>query len=399
MRISTRSLYDANVSVLNLQQAQLQHTQLQLATGRRMLTPSDDPIASARALDVSQSDARNTQYDTNRNTAANSYRMVDTALQSVVDLLQVIRTRAVEAGGVITTSMRQSIGADLNSRLEQLQGLANSTDGLGNYLFSGYQGKTQPFSNTAAGVQYNGDDGQRMIQVSSSRQLAAADSGADIFMRIKNGNGTFNTQATPGNTGSGLVAQGMVTNPAALTGNSYQVNFNVVAGVTTYDVVNTTTAATLSSGNAYTSGQAISFDGMQFVINGAPANGDSFTLSPSTNESIFKTIADLAAALNASGTTTNTQLFNSISKGISMLDRGMDKALAVRASVGARMNEIDELTFTGDDLSLAFKVTLSQLQDVDYNKGISDLNQQQLSLQAAQKTFKQVSDMSLFNYI
>jgi flagellar hook-associated protein 3 FlgL len=177
------------------------------------------------------------------------------------------------------------------------------------------------------------------------------------------------------------------------------VNFNVVAGVTTYDVVNTTTAATLSSGNAYTSGQAISFAGMQFVINGAPANGDSFTLTPSSNESIFKTIADLAAALNASGTTTNTQLFNSISKGISMLDRGMDKALAVRASVGARMNEIDALKFAGDDLSLGFKSTLSQLQDVDYNKGISDLNQQQLSLQAAQKTFKQVSDMSLFNYI
>lgn len=399
MRISTSAIYDANVSILNQQQSKLLHTQEQLATGRRMLTPSDDPIASARALDVSQADALNTQYDTNRNVASSNYSLADGYMQSVVDLLQYVRTRAVEAGGVLTAANRQAIGADLASRVDELKGLANSTDGLGNYLFSGYQGKTVPFVSTAAGVQYQGDDGQRMIQVSSSRQLAASDSGADIFMRIKNGNGTFVTQAAAGNTGSGGVTQGVVTNPAALTGDSYQVNFNVVAGVTTYDIVDTTTSTTLSAGNAYTSGNAISFAGMQISVSGAPANGDSFTTAPSSNESLFKTISDLSAALNAAGSSTNTQILNSISKAIGQLDNGLSRVLSVRASVGARMNEIDSLKTVGDDLGLSFKSTLSQLQDVDYNQGVSDMNMQQTALTAAQKTFKQVSDMSLFNYL
>ncbi|MEQ1583186.1 MAG: hypothetical protein ABL875_03865 [Candidatus Nitrotoga sp.] len=61
MRISTSSIYSANLNLLNQQQTQLLHTQQQIATQRRILTPSDDPIASARALEISQSDASNSQ--------------------------------------------------------------------------------------------------------------------------------------------------------------------------------------------------------------------------------------------------------------------------------------------------------------------------------------------------
>jgi flagellar hook-associated protein 3 FlgL len=392
MRISTSAIYDANVSMLNQQQAKLLHTQQQLASGRRMLTASDDPIASARALEVSQSDAMNTQYETNRKSATSSYSLADGALQSVADLLLYVRTRSIEAGGALTASMRQSMATDLNARIQELQGLANSTDGQGNYLFSGFQGKTQPFTNAPGTVQFNGDDGQRMIQVSGSRQLAATDSGADIFMRIK----SFATQVAAGNTGSGIISQGIVTNAALINGNSYQVSFT---GAATYDVIQTTPApaTSLSIGNAYTSGQAITVGGMQFSIAGIPAAGDTFSAT-AVNESIFKTISDLSNAL-ASGTATPAQIADSVSRAINMLDHDLDKVLMVRASLGSRMNEVDSLQVAGTDLGLNFKATLSQLQDVDYNKGVSDLSMQQLSLQAAQQSFKKVSDLSLFNYL
>lgn len=392
MRISTSAIYDANVSLLNQQQAKLLHTQEQIASGRRMLKASDDPIASARALDVSQADAMNTQHETNRKVASSSLSLSEGALQSVTDLLQYVRTRAVESGGGLTTTMRQSIGADLRARIDELQGLANSKDGLGNYLFSGFQGKTQPFANVAGTVQFNGDDGQRLLQVSGSRQLATTDSGADIFMRIK----TFVTQASAGNSGSGVISLGAVTNPSALSGNSYQLSFT---GAATYDLIQTTPApaTTLSTGNAYTSGQAISVGGMQFNITGTPAAGDTFALTPA-NESIFETIANLSSVL-LSGTATSAQVGDAIGRGVSMLDNGMGKVLGVRASLGARMNEVDSLQTDGTDLGLSLKTTLSKLQDTDYNKSISDFNQQQLSLTAAQKTFQQVSGMSLFNYL
>ena len=160
MRISTSSMYNANVSILNQQQTQLLHTQQQIATQRRNLTPADDPIASARALEVSQSDASNSQFATNRNTAQQSTSLAEDVLQSVTNLLHDVRTVAVHAGnGGLNNSDKQTLATDLSGRLEELLALANSTDGIGNYLFSGFQGRTQPFANNGAVVQYQTDDG------------------------------------------------------------------------------------------------------------------------------------------------------------------------------------------------------------------------------------------------
>ncbi|MDO9101613.1 MAG: flagellar hook-associated protein FlgL [Candidatus Nitrotoga sp.] len=408
MRISTSSIYNANVSLLNQQQAQLLHTQQQIATQRRILTPADDPIASARALEISQADASNSQYAINRNTVQHSVSLAESILQSVTNLLQDVRTIAVNAGnGGLNSSDKQTLATDLSGRLEELLTLANSTDGIGNYLFSGFQGRTQPFSSTSAGVQYQTDDGQRMIQVSSSRQLAASDSGADIFMRVKDGNGTFNVEAAAANTGSGIVSLGATTNPALLTGNNYQVTFSVVAGVTTYGVTNITPGALvpvpIAAGTPYVSGQVISFDGLQFDITGAPASGDVFTVAPSTNESIFKTIANLITALRTpnslGGEVAAAEFTNSRNQALNSLDRGIDNVLTVRASLGTRLSELEALQRTGESIGEQYKQTLSQLQDLDFNKAISDLTQQKISLEAAQKSFLAVSELSLFNYM
>ena len=403
MRISSNTLFDNNVAVMGQQQARLLQTQQQVSTGRRILTASDDPVAAARALDVSQSDAMNTQYAANRSMARHTLSLAESTLQGVTSLIQDVQTAIVNAGnGTLNNSDRQTIATDLSGRLQELIGLANSTDGVGNYLFAGFQSRTQPFD-TAAGALYYGDDGQRLMQVSATRQMAASDSGADVFMRIKNGNGTFVTQAAAGNSGSGVASVGNVSNPALLTRHNYQIDFTVAAGVTTYRVTDNSTLpapTVLSTGNPYVSGQAISFDGMQFDIQGAPANGDQFTVTPSANESLFKTMSDLITALNTPVVSGGSaQLTNSLSRGLNNLGNALDNILTTRSSLGLRLNEIDALQSAGDDLSLQFKQTLSQLQDVDYNKALSDLTLQQTYLQAAQKSFAKISDLSLFNYI
>ncbi|MDP2694825.1 MAG: flagellar hook-associated protein FlgL [Gallionella sp.] len=400
MRISSNTIFDSNVASLNQQQARLLQTQQQIASGRRLLTASDDPVAATRALEISQADATNTQYASNRDSARNTLSMAEGTLQSVTSLLQDVHDAAAGAGNILLKgSDRSAIATDLSGRLQELIGLANSTDGLGNYLFSGFQSRSQPFANTAAGVVYSGDDGQRNVQVSASRQMASSDSGADVFMRVKNGNGTFATQTTATNTGTGVISQGSVTNPAALVaGNSYSIAFSVVAGVTSYTVTGAPTAlAPAMAGIPYVSGQAISFDGMQLDIKGVPANGDTFTVAPSTNESIFKTISDLIAALNAPVVGAN--LTNSLSRGINNLDNALNNVLATRATLGLRLQEIDSLQVTGEDIGLQLKQTLSKLQDTDYNKAISDLTMQNMSLQAAQKSFVKVTELSLFSYI
>lgn len=413
MRISSSTIFDSNVAGMDQQQALMIKTQQQLATGRRILTAADDPAAAARALDITQSDATNTQYTTNRNAAQNTLSLSESALQSVTSLLQAVKSSAVNAGdGSYSNSDRSSIANQLSGQLQDLVGLANSTDGAGNYLFSGFQSRTQPFVNTPAGMSYFGDDGQRNVQVSASRQVASSDSGADVFMRIKNGNGTFVTQpgtntVTPGpNLGTGVISVGSVANPLPILPlNNYSVAFTVAGApaVTTYTVTNTTTSTVVSAGTPYVSGQTISFAGMQFDIQGAPANGDTFTVAASANESVFKTISDLITALNtpvaSAANGGGTSLTNSLNHALTSLDNALNNSLTTRSSLGSRLNEISSLQVTGDNLGLQFKQNLSQLQDVDFSKAISDLTQQKMSLQAAQQSFATVSTLSLFNYI
>jgi len=296
--------------------------------------------------------------------------------------------------------------------LQELVSFANSTDGAGNYLFSGFQSRTPPFADVGGLMTYNGDDGQRLTQANASRQIASSDSGADVFMRIKSGNGTFVTQpgvrvAAPvgANIGTGIISTGTVTDSAALeAGNSYTISFSIVAGVTKYTVTGAPTALAPAIANIdYVSGQAIGFKGIQFDIQGAPADGDQFTVTPSVNESIFKTVSDLIAALNAPVPTSDnggtTGLTNSLNRSLTNLDNALNNILSIRSSLGLRLQEVDALQTAGDDLSLQFKQTLSQLQDVDPYKAYSDLTQQNTTLQASLKSFAAVSNLSLFNYI
>jgi len=405
MRISSNTIYDNNVAALNQQQALVAKTQQQIASGRRILTAADDPVAAARALDVAQADAINTQFATNRNSARATLTASETTLQGVTSLLQDIRDISVSAGNsTLNDSNRLSIAKDLNSRLQTLIGLANSTDGIGNHLFSGYQSQTVPFAATGAGVAYNGDDGQRQVQVNAGRQLPANNSGADVFMRVKNGNGVFVSQPAAGNTGGAFTSKDTVIDSALITGNSYEVLFanDPIAG-TVFSVTNTTTGQPVAiQGQQFTSGQSISFEGMQFTITGTPAAGDKFAVGPSTNssQSIFKTVSDLVTALNTPvGTGSNLSLLNSLQSGIKNLDNGLENVLNVRSSLGLRINEVDALQSSGDDLGLQYKQTLSVLQDLDYNKAITELTQRQAYLQAAQKSFTTVSNLSLFSYM
>lgn len=183
MRISTNTLYEQGVARISEVQSGLAKTQQQLATGRRILTPADDPIAAARALEVTQSQAVNAQFAINRQTAVGSLNAVENTLTGVTSMLQDARVIAINAGNAtLTDEERGYLATELRGRFDELLALANTTDGTGNYLFSGYQVTTQPFVQTLPGVvQYMADQGQRQLQVDSARQMAISDSGQRVF--------------------------------------------------------------------------------------------------------------------------------------------------------------------------------------------------------------------------
>jgi flagellar hook-associated protein 3 FlgL len=406
MRISTSTIFSTGTSQLSSLQSAISKTQMQLSTNRRVLTASDDPIASARALEVTQSQSINNQYGTNRQNARSSLSQVEQALGGVTSLIQDVQTLVVNAGdGSLSQSDRQSIATELKGRLDDLLGLANTADGAGGYLFSGFRSTTQPFTQTATGAQYHGDQGQRELQVGSSRKVPISDSGSSVFENNATGNGTFVTGASAANAGrggTGVISSGAVADASQLTGHNYTLDFQVANGNTTYTVTDTTTGTLVTPAPvAYQAGQTITFDGLAFDIKGAPANGDQFTVAPSSKQSLFTTMTNLLNALqgSANGAAQTAALTNQLNQANDSLNNSLDNVLSVRASIGSRLKELDYLDSAGDDLNVQYTSTLSDLQDLDMVAAISQFSQQQTTLEAAQKSFKTLSGLSLFNFI
>lgn len=409
MRISTLSIYSNATSQLNTLQSALARTQNQLSTNRRILTPADDPVASARALEISQSKEMNTQFATNRTSAHSALATVEGALQNAGNLMMDIEQLVVKAGnGAMLPSDREALATELEGRLADLLGVANSTDGAGGYLFSGYMATTQPFTQTPEGAAYQGDQGQRMLQVAASRRVPLSASGSAVFEGGKTGNGTFQTQAADANRGTGVISSGSVTDRGlAQAGRDYKLTFAVtddIPAITTYSVVEVTGTGVevpVAPDQPYQSGKAISFNGMSFDIKGEPANGDSFTVEPSERQSVFTTVTDLVAALRApvDNPADKTALANRLNTALDNVQLAHDNVLTIQASVGAHMKELDFLDSAGDGLDVQYAATLSGLQDLDMVKTISDFAMQQTTLQAAQMSFKTMSGLSIFNYL
>lgn len=440
MRIATTTIFNMGSNALQQHQAEQAKLQAQLSSGRKILTPADDPIASARVLDISQAKSINEQYATNSSAADSFMRLSESTLNQVTSSIQDIQELAVRAGNAaFGSSEKKIIEADLQGRYQELLGLANTTDGQGNYLFSGFQGDTKPFTETAFGkVIYNGDDGKRLVQISDGRQLPISESGSDIFQKIKNGNGTFVTAYNSANTGSGIVSPGEVVDPnkwqLAPAPRDFNIQFQVLpdpanAGktITTYDLVNSSTNVSLIDGAAvprtpgsafprvYTASGDIEFKqlasdpvavpawdyGVKMNVKGGPVAGDQFSVKASTSVDLFSTLGALSSALSTyqSGVAGAAAFQNQLNTALSDLSNSLGNVVTFQASLGSRMLETDSVKDTTEDLKLQYAKTLSGLQDLDYAAAISDFSQNQMVLDATRKTFAQVQDLSLFKYI
>ncbi|WP_151636376.1 flagellar hook-associated protein FlgL [Noviherbaspirillum aerium] len=409
MRISTSSLFESGRVRMSELQSGLSKTQQQLAANKRILTPADDPLAAAQALEVTQSKEVNAQYAVNRQAATNSLSLEEHVLQSVTTLIQNVQTLAVSAGNPALSDVeRKFMATELNGRLEELIGLANTRDGTGNFLFSGYQSTTQPFARTSSGASYAADQGQRNLQVGPARQIAISDSGDAVFERIRTGNGKFAT--SPGspagpdtNTGSGVISSGAMLPGPGYDGRQYEIRFGAdPATFQIFDVTDSAAGTAIGAAANYKSGESINVDGkLRVEITGTPATGDTFSIKPSTNQNVFSTLQNLVNALEtpASGAAGGARLSNSLNSALNNLSNALDNVLTVRASVGARLNELEALDGQGEAIDVQYADRLSTLQDLDYTKAITDLSMQKFTLEAAQQSFVKTSGLSLFNFI
>jgi len=191
MRLSTSQIFQQAVTAMQTKQAELAKTQLQLATGEKNLSPSDDPSAATRILDLNHVIDTTAQFQRNADFADTRLSLEEAALTSVGDMLQRIRELAVYANNdTLNAEDRQAIAAEVRVNLDGLVQMANSKDAEGEYLFSGFKTDTEPFSDDGSGnFTYAGDQGQRSLQIGAKRQVTVGNSGDEVFMRIDDGAG------------------------------------------------------------------------------------------------------------------------------------------------------------------------------------------------------------------
>jgi flagellar hook-associated protein 3 FlgL len=197
MRISTSQVFRQSVDAMLDKQRELTQTELQVASGKRILRPSDDPSATVRILDLKEAEQRLAQYQRNADMAVARLDQEETALTGIENLLQRVRELAVQgANDTLNAGDRQAIAAEVRQHLDSFLQLANSRDANGEYLFAGFQSLTEPFSHDGTGgFSYAGDTGQRTVKIGDSREVAVGDPGS-IFMDLPaTGGGTTNIGA------------------------------------------------------------------------------------------------------------------------------------------------------------------------------------------------------------
>lgn len=301
MRISTNTIYQLSTSQMTALQEKISQTSQQASTGKKVMTPQDDPVGSAKLLEAKQAISINDQYAVNRNALKYTIGIANVALNGIQDVMQSMNEQIVNLGnGSLNSSNRQSIAITLQSQLDHLVSLSNTKDAAGYYIFSGYRSDTAPIipsTDPDDPYGYDGDANNAVIQVDSSTQLGLG----------VNANTMFST---------GFLAQVK----------------------TSIDVLS----------NAL-----------------------------STDTEIATAITDLSTKFSASQITVS----------------------AAQVTLGTSENRLTSMDSIGSERALAYKDVVSSLEDVDYNKVLSDLARQQLQLQVAQKTFTQISNLSIFNYI
>lgn len=394
MSISTVTFQNDALYDIEAIQAGMSKTQNQLSTGLALQTAADNPVAMAQVNQLDVELAASSQYVSNGNFAGSNLKLEEQALTNATNVLQSAQSLATQANnGSLNSQDRQDIATQLQQQLQQLVGIANSTDSTGKYLFAGEASGTQPFAQSGNSVAYSGTTTVSQVEIAPNQFISQGDAGSSVFMSVPAGNGTFTTAAAASNTGSASIDTGTVTDPSAWVPGTYTIDFTSPTRYTVTDSAGATIAA-----GAYTSGDAIAFDGIEVAVSGTPATGDRFTVAPAGTGTVFGTLSSLIQTLSSS-TLTSGQRTTQIGAALQQLGSALQNLDGVQASVGARINAVSTTQTSAQSTQTTLQASVSHLSDTDYAAATTRLSTEELALQAAEESYASIAKLSLFNYV
>jgi len=393
-RISTNMMFNQSVWLMMNKQAKLSHLERQIATGSRLVSAKDDPVASGTAVSLDRTLAALDQMKLNAGSLQNRLGLQENTLAQINDLMGRVSELTIQASNpALGEADKKSLVTEIEQIRDGLLSLANSTDGTGRYLFGGTQDADPPFSQVGGSIVYSGDQTQRQVLIGPDTYAKDALPGSEIFLRIPTGDGSVDGGPAATNTGKAVLTNVTRDGTGDWNGQSFSVRFTASDAYEVVDANGTVTATgTLKAGDE------IVVNGVRLQIDGEPAVGDRFDVNASGSRDIFATMDGLIDALNSDVGTPALLAAqqNKLQSALRDVARASERMIDSRAAGGAQLKAVDNAADMRESNAVTLKTTLSGMRDLDYADALSQYQLEQTALQAAQTIFTQMQQMSLF---
>jgi flagellar hook-associated protein 3 FlgL len=399
------SFYTDAAQSFSNQETSLALLQQQLSTGKAVSTASDNPAAFVTAAADTASATLLSSEDIAQTNVQSQLGVASTALQqaaTVVDHLQSIALQATNA--TENPADYQALSEQVGTSLQQLISIGNTQGNNGQYLFSGTANNAQPFVQTATGpIQYMGNDGLSMVEISPGISVNAALSGS-AFTSGLSGNGYASVTGATTNSGTATLLPVGLSNEAsaaAFQQGSKPITVTFATGATGTLVYQASQGGvTIGSGPA-TSGGNIGLDGIEYSLSGTPQLGDSFTISPARPQSVFDLTQSIQQALATPGYTPaqRAQTQQALGNALAGLEQYQSLLAGTNARVGLVLQNTQRAASANAQRSTADQTNASALTAANTPQVMTELSQQTSALQAAFKAFGLASGLDVFNYL
>ncbi|NOH81302.1 flagellar hook-associated protein FlgL [Vibrio sp. RE86] len=394
-RISSFHNYQSVQNDLRRSEAKVHHNQAQLASGKKLMKASDDPLATHYIQNIGQQKEQLRQFTDaivlTRNRLehheviiSNAEEFTDDAKRTVMEMIN----------GSLSPEDRLAKRREIQELANNFLNLVNVQDESGNYIFAGTKPKNQPFFRDKSGeVSYSGDDYQRKMKISNSLEMAINDPGSKLFMEIDNPFGSFEPQYNLKDASELLLERAINTDPDDTS--TYKVTFvDMPEGKYGYQLERD--GAVVKADN-FDPAEGIKFEGVTIQVKGQITKGDEITLEPRETYSVFDTFKEAMELSSGSvSDASNTAKLHQITEEFHAAFIHLNKA---RTDVGARLNTLDIQEEQHDDFNMTLAKSKSNFEDLDYAEAIIEFNENSRALQASQQAFGKTKDLTLFNYI
>ncbi|MCG3110443.1 MAG: flagellar hook-associated protein FlgL [Candidatus Manganitrophus sp. SB1] len=405
MRVSDQMLFQSMMVHLQRQTGSLLHIQEQVASGKKINRPSDDPIGQPLVLNYGKTLATTEQYLQNIDRGETYLTSTESTLQDVGDQLQRAHELALQlANDSYSSTDRTNAANEVREIFNQLIAMGNRSV-EGRYIFAGNQTRTLPFLEQG---RYLGTAVTLPVTVTAAvnDQLTLSLDGISSTLTLPAGSYATGTAL------AGMVQTAINADPTfQAAGASATVTFDTDHLVITSNSEGGTSAAVPTAGTVLADlGLAAGTNQPSGTYMG-DSGEISFLIGPNTpvimnlpGDRLFKGVGvtggvDLFSAVGGLQAALETNDTAGIQAALTNISAAQEQVIGERALLGARLNRMDATKTVLEDFKLSITRFKSDLENIDLTQAISDFSLQQVALEATRATAARLIQNSLLDFL